>query len=357
MDHALRLNARAPSPRDPEAELAEVVRLARVAALDLRDERLLNMLGVFDGEPERDWLKGALRSAFRADAGLGGVRETDLKAPVVAACVAVVRRTLHSWRREPALHWELSAHLERFENLARLPLLPTRQRQGESARTELDQFPGFGSARRPGSSRVPSRCDRSMPPSRLLRAPHSGTPCSRSCPTSANCGSSRPSRSSSFATPWGGSRWLNPRRHARRERSSPRKPNTRLGRRQASRRPRLAGAQASAGPRGARPARDRGALRGRPVLEGVGVDQIEVEARCPRDGVNPVRRLVREVDGDLHFQERLQRTEAGVDLAPTLGQGGRRPPGGASSQDVALNVDQILKAKGPRNARRSGVLA
>jgi hypothetical protein len=140
MDLDLRRAARRAAPLDPETELVEVIRLARVDALDLRDRRLLTMLGVLDGEPEQGWLRGAIRSALRSDAGLGGVRETDLKAPVVTACVTVVRRTLLSWRREPRLYRELEAHLAHFEALAGAPLLPTRQRRGRKAEADLEEF-------------------------------------------------------------------------------------------------------------------------------------------------------------------------------------------------------------------------
>jgi len=140
MDLDLQRAARRPVAPDPEAELIRLVQLARVDALDLRDRRLLVMLGVFEGEPERAWLRGVLNSAFRTEAALGGLRETDLKGPVLAACVAVVRRTLRSWLREPQLHQELSARLAEFASLSARPLLPSRQDRGRDLGRELTAF-------------------------------------------------------------------------------------------------------------------------------------------------------------------------------------------------------------------------
>lgn len=128
------------APPDAEAALTRAILLARVGALDLRDERLLKLLGVLGGQPEEAWLRGALRAAFRTDAALGGVRETDLKGPVLAACAAVVRRTLRSWLREPRRYQELSALLAEFEALAGEPLLPSRQERGLRAEDELSAF-------------------------------------------------------------------------------------------------------------------------------------------------------------------------------------------------------------------------
>lgn len=140
MDMDLRREERRPGVADPEAELTQLVRLSRIDALDLRDEGLLQRLGLLGGELSPAWLEGSIRAAFRSDAALGGVGETDLKGPVLAACVAVARRTLQSWRREPKLHVELSAHLAEFELLANAPLLPSRQARVSSRPGELHAF-------------------------------------------------------------------------------------------------------------------------------------------------------------------------------------------------------------------------
>lgn len=135
MDAALRRALRRlPEPGDGEERLA---RLLRVGAVRVRDLRVLGVLGLPGGAPQKGWREQVLREAFRSDAALGGVGETDLKPIVLQAAVRLVRRALRSWLRDPEGYRVLSGHLVAFEELSGRPLLPSRQERARLAAGEI----------------------------------------------------------------------------------------------------------------------------------------------------------------------------------------------------------------------------